>query len=201
MSRSTERRVSVSRVIPHPPERIFDLLASPAGHARIDGSGSVRAARDDDPRRLELGSRFAMDMKIGVPYRMTSEVKEFEENRRIAWAHLGGHRWRYELEPVEGGTRVTETFDWSTARWPWLIERLGWPRRHPANMERTLERLAAVLDADAGSPSGAPSESDAGSPSGSGAGSPSGAEAGSGTTPTDPGDPPGDPQAGSSGVT
>lgn len=176
MTRSAERRVSVSRVIPHPPERIFDLLASPAGHARIDGSGSVQAARDANPGRLELGSRFAMDMKIGLPYRMTSEVKEFEENRRIAWAHLGGHRWRYELEPVEGGTRVTETFDWSTARWPWLIERLGWPRRHPANMARTLERLAAVLDADAGSPSGA----------GPGAGS------------TDPADPPGDPQAGSS---
>ncbi len=149
MTDPSARRVSVTRLIPHPPERIFDLLASPAGHARIDGSGSVRGAAGGSPRRLELGARFRMDMRIGVPYRMTSEVVEFEENRRIAWAHVGGHRWRYELEPVEGGTLVTETFDWSTARVPRLVELVGYPRRHRANMEATLERLAAVLDADA----------------------------------------------------
>jgi hypothetical protein len=39
---SDEQMVSVTRVINHPPEKIFDLLASPAGHLLIDGSGMVR---------------------------------------------------------------------------------------------------------------------------------------------------------------
>ena len=39
-------------------------------------------------------------------YRMTSKVVEYEENRRIAWCHLVKNRWRYELEPTEGGTQL-----------------------------------------------------------------------------------------------
>jgi carbon monoxide dehydrogenase subunit G len=51
---------------------------------------------------------------------MVSEVVEFEEDRRIAWQTRGpgwlgskvaGRIWRYELEPVDGGTRVRETWD------------------------------------------------------------------------------------------
>ena len=53
---------------------------------------------------------------MGVPYLTKNTVVEYDEDRLIAWRHLGKHRWRYELEPVEGGTKVTETFDWSTAR-------------------------------------------------------------------------------------
>jgi uncharacterized protein YndB with AHSA1/START domain len=143
----TERQVSVSRVIPAPAEKIFDVLASPAGHADMDGSGSVRAAVSG-PERLELGSKFRMDMKLGVPYKISSTVVEFEENRLIAWAHLGKHRWRFELEPVEAGTRVTETFDWSTALVPKAIELMGYPEKHPAGMERTLERLEELVTAN-----------------------------------------------------
>jgi len=142
-----ERRVSVSRVIAQPPERIFDLLSSPTGHARIDGSGSVKKVAKG-PQRLTLGSKFSMDMKLGVPYKIKSTVKEFEENRLIAWAHLGGHRWRYELEPTDDGTLVTETFDWSYALVPKAIELLGYPKKHPADMERTLAKIDEILAAD-----------------------------------------------------
>jgi uncharacterized protein YndB with AHSA1/START domain len=139
-----ERIVSRSRVINAPPEAIFGIVASPSGHARIDGSGSVRSPVRG-PDRLEMGSKFRMDMKMGVPYRISSKVVEFEENRLIAWAHLGKHRWRFELEPVEGGTRVTHSFDWSTARSPKMIELAGFPKKHPDAMERTLERLDEVV--------------------------------------------------------
>ncbi|MEZ5168551.1 MAG: SRPBCC family protein, partial [Acidimicrobiales bacterium] len=115
-----ERMVSRSRVIAAPPEAIFAVVASPAGHAAIDGSGSVRAAVSG-PDPLVLGSRFRMDMKMGVPYKISSKVVEYEKDRLIAWAHLGRHRWRFELEPVDGGTNVTHTFDWSTAISPRLI--------------------------------------------------------------------------------
>ena len=82
-----------------------------------------------------------MGMKMGVPYSTKNTVVEFDEGRLIAWQHFGKHRWRYTLEPVEGGTNVTETFDWSTARSPWFIEKMGYPEKHPANMAKTLERL------------------------------------------------------------
>jgi uncharacterized protein YndB with AHSA1/START domain len=146
----SEQVVSVSRVIQASPEAIFDVLIDPARHGEIDGSGTVQELRGES-NRLALGSKFGMDMKIGLlPYRVTSTVKEFEQNRLIAWAHFGKHRWRYELEPVAesdgGGTKVTESFDWSYAMAPKVIELAGYPKKHPANMEATLERLASVVE-------------------------------------------------------
>lgn len=144
----TERQVSVSRVIQAPAADIFELLADPARHADFDGSGMVQNVRGES-KRLELGSKFGMDMRMGkFPYRISSNVVEFEEGRLIAWAHFGKHRWRYELEPVDDGaaTKVTETFDWSTAAIPKAIELAGYPKRHPASMEATLERLAGIVE-------------------------------------------------------
>jgi uncharacterized protein YndB with AHSA1/START domain len=143
-----EQMVSVTREIEASPEAIFDLLADPSRHGDIDGSGMVLDVRKG-PERLSLGAKFGMDMKFGpLPYRISSNVVEFEENRLIAWAHFGKHRWRYELEPLDDGarTRVTETFDWSTSAFPKGIELAGYPKKHPANMEATLVRLAALVE-------------------------------------------------------
>lgn len=142
------RVVAVSREIPAPPEVIFEILADPARHAEIDGSGTVQAARSDSPERLSLGATFGMDMKIGVPYRIGNTVVEFEEGRRIAWRHFGRHIWRYVLEPTETGTLVTEEFDWSGARSARFIELAGYPKKHPAAMATTLERLEKSALAD-----------------------------------------------------
>ncbi len=151
MQTMAEQMVSVSRVIKASPEVIFDVLADPAKHAEIDGSGMVQQVRGEGTR-LELGSKFGMDMKAGpIPYRVSSTVVEFEENRLIAWAHFGKHRWRYELTPTEvdgePATEVTETFDWSTSLFPKGIELAGYPKKHPVNMEATLERLAGLVEA------------------------------------------------------
>ena len=112
-------QVSVERFIPAPPEAIFDLLAQPARHHELDGSGHVQMAKRT-PDRLSKGSSFSMAMRMGVPYTMVSTVIEFEEGRRIAWQthgptaigrFVGGRIWRYELEPMDGGTMVRETWD------------------------------------------------------------------------------------------
>ncbi len=145
---SENRTVSVTRTIAAPAEAIFAVLADPAMHAVIDGSGSVRQSRTGNPERLEMGSRFSMSMRIGVPYVIKNTVVEYEQDRLIAWRHLGGHRWRYRLEPVEGGTEVTETFDWSTSRFPKGIEWMGYPDKHLPGMVRTLERLEAAAAGD-----------------------------------------------------
>ena len=61
------------------------------------------------------------------------------------WRHIGQHIWRYQLEPVEGGTKVTETFDWRPSPVPWLLEANKIPKKHPASMTKTLERLDAYV--------------------------------------------------------
>jgi len=145
--------VSVERVIPAPPEAIFDLLADPDRHHDVDGSGAVVKAKQGS-QRLALGTRFGMSMKVGIPYSMVSTVVEFDEPRRIAWqtrgpGNLGGGRiWRYELEPVEGGTLVRESWDITqeSVLSKWMVKGLGEKTR--TNMAATLERIEQVLAAD-----------------------------------------------------
>ena len=130
------------------PERVFDLLADPRRHPDFDGSGSVKGSISG-PQRLSLGDKFGMDMRIVVPYRVSSQVKEFEEGRRIAWAHLSGHRWRYELEPTaDGGTRVVETFDATTARSAQALKLMDAYRRNARAIEETLPRLKALAEGE-----------------------------------------------------
>jgi uncharacterized protein YndB with AHSA1/START domain len=140
------KQVSTSRVIDADRQRIFDVLADPGLHPVIDGSGTVEDVQDGGPERLSDGARFGMSMKVGAPYRILNTVVEFEEGRRIAWRHFHGHRWRYELEDAPaGGTRVTETFDWSTARSKLPLELAGIPERNLRGMERTLENLERLV--------------------------------------------------------
>ena len=73
---------------------------------------------------------------------------EWVENERIAWRHFGHHIWRYELEAIdEHTTRVTESFEWGTARFPPVYEWVGYPKQHEQNIAATLERLEAVVTA------------------------------------------------------
>lgn len=146
MSNSDPSKI-VSRTVfvPVPASAIFDLLADPRRHGEIDGSGSVKHAADDAPVRLALGSKFGMSMRIGVPYKMTNTVVEFEENALIGWRHLGGHIWRYILEPAEGGTRVTEQFDWNTNKSPLMLKIMRAPRNNARSIEKTLENLVALF--------------------------------------------------------
>ena len=151
---TTSDTETVERVIPAPPEKIFDLIADPRRHPDIDGSGSVKAAKDS-PERLSLGAKFGMDMKMGLPYSMISEVIEFEDGRRIAWQSRppgsfgsrfsGGRIWRYELEPVTDGTRVRETWDISQEKIKALV-RPARKKTHKA-MDATLARIEALVSA------------------------------------------------------
>jgi hypothetical protein len=133
--------VSVERFIPAAPGLIFEILADPRQHSKIDGSGSVKAAKVSAPSRLSKGSKFTMDMKILIPYKMTNTVVEFEENRRIAWQHFGGHIWRYILEPVDGGTKVTEQFDYNGSKSALMLKLRGSMSTNEKFMIKTLENI------------------------------------------------------------
>ena len=139
--------VSHSIVVPAPAQAIFDLLADPRRHSEIDGSGSVKDARVNAPERLALGSQFGMNMRIVLPYRMTNTVVEFDEGRLIGWRHFGGHIWRYILEPVEGGTKVTEQFDWNTNRSPLFLKLMNAVENNSTSIRKTLDNLVARFSA------------------------------------------------------
>ncbi|SFE42794.1 Polyketide cyclase / dehydrase and lipid transport [Actinopolyspora alba] len=139
------RQVSATRTVATTPDRIFELLTDPTQHSLLDGSGTLLQARQGGPERLELGSKFGMDMKMGASYKILNTVVEFEQDRLIAWRHFNGHRWRWRLRPVEGRTEVTETFDWSTARIPLLISLSPFPRRNRAAIEKSLHRLGELF--------------------------------------------------------
>ena len=144
------RVVSDSIEVEAPPAAVFDLLADPRQHPRIDGSGSLRGAISG-PERLTKGAHFGMDMKLfGLPYKIRNTVVELEEDRRIAWRHFGGHRWRYVLEPTARGTRVTESFDYSRyGTLPRLfVELSGFPERNRRGIAGTLARLKQAAEQD-----------------------------------------------------
>jgi uncharacterized protein YndB with AHSA1/START domain len=147
---------TVERVIPAPPERIWALVADPRRHQDINGNDTVRDAFDV-PERMSLGSTFGMNMDFGGAYTMVSTVIEYDEGRRIAWQSrpsaggarwrqlFGGRIWRYELEPVDGGTRVRESWD-LTQEGKLGTRNVVWAyrRKTKQNMERTLDRIASI---------------------------------------------------------
>ena len=143
--RDPSKIISRSRFVPAPAQAIFDLLADPARHRDFDGSGSVQQARSDAPARLSLGATFGMDMKLGMKYKITNTVVEFEEPRLIGWRHFGGHIWRYILEPVEGGTNVTEQFDWKDNKSHLMLKVMGAIKKNTQSIEATLDRLAGLF--------------------------------------------------------
>jgi hypothetical protein len=146
-STDDDRVVRGIRFVPAEPQAIFDLLADPSQHSLIDGSGSVRGTAEA-PERLALGSKFSMSMKLGVPYKITNEVVEFDEPSLIAWQHMGKHVWRYRLRPVDGGTEVTEEFDFRPARSATALKLSGAPKRNAKAIEATLDRLVAHFQTD-----------------------------------------------------
>jgi uncharacterized protein YndB with AHSA1/START domain len=147
----TERKVAITATVHASAERIFDLLADPSKHPLLDGSGTVVSTHGEPPQRLELGSTFGMDMKMGMPYRVVNKVVEYEPNRLIAWCHFARHRWRWELKPIDADTtEVTETFDWSTAPVGPLLALVGFPARNLKGMTATMRRLETVLAEQSG---------------------------------------------------
>lgn len=139
---------SASIIINAPVSKVFAVIANPQMHPIIDGSNSVRSVIKG-PTRLALGSKFGMNMEIGIKYRITNTVVEFEENKLIAWRHLGRWIWRYELKEISPTqTVVTESFDGTTTPLNlWLKVRKAYPYTQKA-VAKTLVRLKEYCEAN-----------------------------------------------------
>lgn len=139
---------SASIIINAPASKIFDVIANPQMHSIIDGSNSVRSVIKG-PARLALGSKFGMNMEIGIKYRITNTVVEFEENKLIAWRHLGRWIWRYEFKEISPTqTVVIESFDGTTTPFNvWLKARKAYPYTQKA-VAKTLVRLKEYCESN-----------------------------------------------------
>lgn len=143
--------LSVERVINAPAGAIFALVADAGKHASFDGSGTVQGSKQESVP-LSKGSKFGMSMRLGLPYRTTNTVVEFEQDRRIAWQTtmlgglVGGRIWRYELSPADGGTLVRETWDVSQDKQRWWLKSSGMPKQAEKGMTATLERIAEQVE-------------------------------------------------------
>jgi len=139
---------SASIIINAPVSKVFDVIANPKMHPIIDGSNSVRSVIKG-PSRLTLGSKFGMSMEIGIKYRITNTVVEFEENKLIAWRHLGRWIWRYEFKEISSTqTVVIESFDGTkTPLNFWLKARKAYPYTQKA-VAKTLVRLKEYCESN-----------------------------------------------------
>lgn len=154
---TSRNQVTVQRLIPAPASAIFDLLADPSRHPEFDGSGHVVKPTSEGARRLKQGDRFGMEMKRGAAYKMLNVVYKFDENRQISWQTIapgiagkfvGGRRWSYHLEPAEGGTLVSETWDISDESvFTRAAVRRTLTEQTRTNMARSLERIEEIVSA------------------------------------------------------
>ncbi|MGE2733623.1 SRPBCC family protein [Mycolicibacterium vaccae] len=154
MSRET---MTVNTTVDAPVTTVFAVLADPANHAAIDGTGWVREALDGEAiTRTGQMFRIAMyhDNHPDGHYEMANKVIAFEPQRVIAWepgqagadgvVEYGGWTWHYALEPDGSDrTRVVLTYDWSAVP-PELREHIEFPPFPVDHLTNSLANLARL---------------------------------------------------------
>ncbi len=145
-------RIEVQRTIPAPAADIFAVLCDPQGHVAIDATGMLQEA-DGEPVRA-AGESFVVhmdrealnDYPLGK-YDVAVTIRQFEQDRLIAWTILGqirpdiGHIYGYQLEPAADGTLVTSFYDWSDIDPHWREANI-----FPVISEGALRATLGILD-------------------------------------------------------
>ena len=139
-------RLAAARiVINKPATELFDFIANPKNHPKIDGSKMVRG-KAYGPKRLSINSWFVMrQLRLGkIPYFMPNKVVEFEEGKLIAWRNASPSRWRYEfVAQSDGTTQVTQYLDCSHTPSKLAKSELSWAAKA---MAKTLVRLKEQVE-------------------------------------------------------
>jgi uncharacterized protein YndB with AHSA1/START domain len=152
--------VSATMIINAPAEAVFAVLADPAKHGAIDGTGWVRELLDGQ-QLTAAGQVFRMAMyhpnHPDGNYQMANRVQVFDPPRAISWEPgydaddgslgFGGWFWRYDLAPAgPSATKVTLSYDWSAV--PGVIrQRIGFPPFPPDHLADSLAHLADLVTA------------------------------------------------------
>jgi Polyketide cyclase / dehydrase and lipid transport len=152
--------VSATTVINAPAQAIFAVLADPAKHAAIDGTGWVCENVDSKPLTA-AGQIFRMSMyhpnHPDGNYQTANRVQVFDPPSTISWEtgydpgdgtlRFGGWFWRYDLTPAEpSNTTVTLTYDWSACS-DSVRKLIGFPPFPPQHLGNSLAHLAELVTA------------------------------------------------------
>jgi hypothetical protein len=154
----TPDRVFVTRRIPAPASKLFEIVSTPSGQIAIDGSGMLEAAPDDRPL-TKIGETFDMDMDrdpLGdIPemkkYQVRNTVTKLIPDQLIEWT-VGfgddppfGHAYGWELDAVnEAETDVTNYCDWSAATEAMRSFVKSWPVVPVAMLEKSVDNLSRL---------------------------------------------------------
>lgn len=148
-------RIEIQRTIAAAAPEIFAVLCDPQGHVAIDASGMLQDAEGNPV--TGVGDQFVVHMdreslndfpQLGK-YDVTVDVKEFEQDRLIAWTVLGqiqppiGHIYGYQLQPADdaSSTVVTSFYDWSNIDQKWREAGI-----FPVLSEGALRATLGILD-------------------------------------------------------
>ena len=152
--------ISVTTTIAAPADAVFVVLADPATHPAIDGTGWVVKPLDDTVL-TGTGQIFHMAMyhenHPAGSYEMANRVTEFAPPHAIAWepgqdvagdgdVKYGGWFWRYDLAEGASGTDVTLSYDWSAVP-AFLREHIAFPPFGTEHLSNSLAHLAQVVAA------------------------------------------------------
>ncbi|MEV6156787.1 SRPBCC family protein [Nonomuraea sp. NPDC052129] len=152
-----QENVSATLTVAAPAARVFAVLADPAAHAAIDGTGWVQEPADRAPL-TEVGQVFRMAMYHAKhpdgDYRVANKVAVLDPPRAIGWLtgteeedgrlELGGWIWRYDLTPLgPSETEVTLTYDWSAVP-RFRREYIQFPPFGPEHLINSLRHLAEL---------------------------------------------------------
>lgn len=161
---TTHTQYTATRTVDAAPSAVFALLADPARHHETEPTDWVRGPLEQSPAPLtEVDQIFGIEMfheNAGGRYDMHNKVIALEPGRTIAWRPgqygedgtwgSAGWTWRYDLEPLGEGTRVTLTYDWGAVP-EFLREQFSLPPFPPEFLD---DSLAALDRAVTGAPAG-----------------------------------------------
>lgn len=153
----TVEALAATATIAAPVDSVFAVLADPARHAAIDGTGWVVEPLDTE-HLTKPGQVFRMGMYHPYHpdgrYETANQVRSIDPPRAISWAtgtqddegrlSFGGWTWGYDLTPAAGGgTEVRLTYDWSGA----TVHARGviaFPPFGVEHLQESLRHLAAL---------------------------------------------------------
>jgi hypothetical protein len=139
-------------------QAIFAVLADPAQHAAIDGTGWVCEPLDRKPLTA-AGQIFRMSMyhpnHPDGHYEVANRVQVFDPPGTISWEpgtdtgdgtlSFGGWIWRYDLAPAgPAATTVTLSYDWSAVP-DSIREHIGFPPFPSEHLDNSLAHLADLV--------------------------------------------------------
>ena len=151
---------SVEAVVAAPPEVVYALVSDVTRTPELSPE-IARCRWLDGATGPAVGARFEAVNRssTGRTWKNRPLVTVADPGREFAFARTepfaGTISWRYRLEPVDGGTRVVESYVVvrPVTRVGWfIIERFGGGHRRTElrrGMETTLERLQAVARQEA----------------------------------------------------